>query len=234
MNEPVRARGERRARRALAVVAATLLAGAAPLHAASAKSKVKSRAKIITLSPASSYVLSVEGNFSLTSGEAVESGTVTAPKVQISKVNAGGTSAWFGNGSGRGSLRLDFGNCSLEGPMTFTFLVANPIARVPVPAPGPAASGDDELMSLNTKPTVPPGSVGMSVNAAVADGFKSKKCRPSAEIPEQTVSLGGISLVTALAGASVGLTFPSAGGSVVREETVGDSKYRFTFILKKA
>ena len=158
MNEPVRARGERRARRALAVVAATLLAGAAPLHAASAKSKVKSRAKIITLSPASSYVLSVEGNFSLTSGEAVESGTVTAPKVQISKVNAGGTSAWFGNGSGRGSLRLDFGNCSLEGPMTFTFLVANPIARVPVTAPGPAASGDDELMSLNTKPTVPPGS----------------------------------------------------------------------------
>ncbi len=48
-----------------------------------------SKGKIIEVGTKKRYTLSVDGTFSLTSGEAVESGTLNAPKIVFTRVPVG-------------------------------------------------------------------------------------------------------------------------------------------------
>ena len=60
-----------------------------------------STGKIIDLRTKKHYILSIDGTFSLTSGEAVESGTLNAPKTVFTRVPLGKSSARIGKGIGR-------------------------------------------------------------------------------------------------------------------------------------
>ena len=214
--------------RRLAVAAAVMALVAIGVPVPSAAFPTKG--KIIELGASKRYSLSVGGTFSLTSGEAVESGTLSAPTIFIKRLPNGKAFTWSGTANGRVTNELSAGpGCKLDGTIILGMFVTGPAMRVPattVPQP-------DELASLYPTPVIPVGYVGISVYGAAVSGMKSKQCSFGGR-PEDTVTMGGLAVTTALAMASNDtLIFPRAGGAIERVGT-GNPSYRFTYKLKKA
>lgn len=216
----------RRSAVAWAVMALVVVSVPAPSGA------LPTKGKILEFGTQKRYKLSVDGTFSLTAGEAVESGTLNAPKIVISRVPVGKAFTWIGSGTGRITDQLSMGpGCQLDGAIIMTMFGAGPGPNVPA-STLPQEDGGD-LANVYPTPVIPVGYVGVSVNGAVASGMKSKTC--TFEGPQtRTVTMAGLAATTALALANEGaLIFPSAGGIIVRS-SAGNPSYTFTYQLKKA
>jgi hypothetical protein len=201
-----------------------------------------SKGKIIgpkkSVAPKRSYQLSVDGSFSLTEGQAVESGTLTAPNIILDRVSAGKKKyTWFGKGTGRVTdLLIVEEGCRLDGDIIFGMFGTGPLPFVPEPTVPNEESLDengedsrDELAPL--VPKIPVGFVGVTVGGAAVSGMKSKQCNLKVLGP-QTVNMTGGAAIAALAVANQGaLIFPNAGGMIVRT-SAGNPSYRFTYILR--
>ncbi len=200
----------------------------------SAEAKGRSKSKMFTLA-SSRYELSVEGNFSLKLGAIVESGTITAPKMTMSRAKVDGKSVWLGKGTGRGSSILEGPNdCNLQGPVTYNMVVADPVQdllEISAPSDGPGDA--PSLVQLERLPPIPEGMIGLSVTGVVAAGAQSKKCTAVKDAPSIEVTLGGVAPGLALHKASVGLLLPANGGFKDIEVTTGDLTFRFRFVLTK-
>ncbi len=257
------------------VTCAAVLAAGAPAVSASASGKVlvpkggslkcsgkgcsvsipksKSRGKIIELGPAKKYLLTVNGSFSFTAGEAVDSGQLTAPLLVVTRIApAAGKTMWLGDGNGRvvESLVLRPG-CQKSGTVVLSMFVApaihsheppNPeFPTIPEPA-GPFApivpAEADELAPLLPvpDPVIPPGKVGLSVLGAFSSGPPVLKCHLEPENVDVEVLLVGQGAQLALAQASNDfLIFASAGEEITRTSKPGaNPTYKFVFKLKKA
>ncbi len=191
-----------------------------------------SKGKIIEVGTKKRDTLSVDGTFSLTSGEAVESGTLNAPKIVFTRVPVGKNFTWIGSGTGRVTNQLSVGaGCQLDGAIILGMIGAGPVPNVPASTIPQDEGGD--LENVYKVPEIPVGYVGVSVNGAAVSGMKSKICTFK-DVPPQTVTMGGLAATVALALANEGaLIFPSAGGSIKRS-SAGNPSYTFTYQLKKA
>ncbi len=258
------------------VTCAAVLATGAPADSASAKPKIlvpsggsvkctgrgcsviipksKSRAKVIELGPAKKYLLTVNGSFSFTAGEAVDSGQLTAPLLVVTQIApAAGKTMWLGNGNGRVVEKLVLrAGCQQSGTVVLSMLVAPAIHNAePTPSlptiPEPAAppveatvpSEDGDLLSPLPKvpdPVIPPGKVGLSVLGAFSSGPPVLKCHLEPENVDVEILLAGQGAQLALAQASNEyLIFASAGEEITRKSKPGENPtYHFVFKLKKA
>lgn len=241
-------------RRWLAVAVPVILAliGSAVSEPASAKSttkrkpSTKSRVKIIDLSPPKSYLLTVDGRFTVTRGDIVEEGTLSAPNIKVRAIKyPGGPKIFSGAGNGRVVDRLTVvgKNCELSGTISFAMFVGSVSVADP--------SSDDEQAELLQPMVVPVGKVGLSVGgvavglAAAANpaastydlgGIKKMNCTVSTDpLIELPLTLAAQGANEALAAAiKKPLLFASAGESIDRKSDDGNPTYFFTFNLKKA
>ena len=234
----------KRTRRALLLVIAALTLITAATTVATAKSKTKSRSKIIVVQP-KKYLLTIDGRFSLTSGDIVDDGTLSVPVIPIQTIKVPGQPViQMGTGNGRvvEHLLVKGKDCDMRGTVSFAIQVGPGIAAVPVDAAAGTAA---------TPAAIPAGSVGFTVTgvavglAAAATpnpstfdlgGIQKRKCTlstdPFVEIP---LALAGVPATDALAAANLPpLIFPSAGGTVTREKSDGELTYFFTYRLKFA
>ena len=191
-----------------------------------------STGKIIDLRTKKHYILSMDGTFSLTSGEAVESGTLNAPKTVFTRVPLGKSSTWIGKGIGRVTNLLTLGTgCQLDGAIILSMFGSGPVPKVP--ASTIPDNEESDLEPLHAIPSVPAGYVGVSVTGAAVSGMKTKTCTFDG-VPPQTVTMAGLAATSALALANEGaLIFPSAGG-IIKRSSVGNPSYTFTYQLKSA
>ena len=216
--------------------------------------KSKTRAKVIELGPAKKYLLSVNGSFSFTAGEAVDSGQLTAPLLVVTQIApAAGKTMWLGDGNGRVVEKLVLRpGCQQSGTVVLSMLVAPAIHnREPTPSlptiPGPAGppgeafpiSEDGDLLSPLPRvpdPVIPPGKVGLSVLGAFSSGPPVLKCHLEPENVDVEIVLAGQGAQLALAQASNKfLIFASAGEEITRKSEPGENPtYNFVFKLKKA
>ncbi len=217
--------GTRRIAVAAAVMALVAISVPAPSGA------FPSKGKILEVGTKKRYILSVDGTFSLTAGEAVESGTLNAPKIVFTRVRVGKEFTWIGSGTGRVTNQLSVGKgCQLDGAIILGIFGAGPVPNVPASTVPQDEGGD--LANVYPTPVIPVGYVGVSVNGAAVSGMKSKTCTFEG-LPPQTVTMAGLAATTALALANEGaLIFPSAGGGFVRS-SAGNPSYTFTYQLKK-
>ena len=213
-------------RLAIASAVVALVAIGVPVRSAAFPTK----GKIIELGPSKRYSLSVKGTFSFTAGEAVESGTLSAPTIFLKRLPKGKGFTWVGTANGRVTNKLYVkAGCELDGTIILGMFATGPAPRVPATT----LPQDEELANLYATPVIPVGYVGVSVNGAAVSGMKSMECTLDGRTPV-TVTMGGLAVTAALAMASNDtLIFPSAGGVIERVSTDNPS-YTFTYKLKKA
>lgn len=234
------------------VVPFVVLAIVAPGEAAMAKTKPKSRGKVITVSTgATRYLLTVDGRFSLTSGDIVDDGTLSVPVIAVTSVKAPGQPVlYFGAGNGRvvEHLAVTGKDCDLRSTVSFTMNVG------PTTAPAPAADAATDAADLApltpAPPVVPPGSVGFMFSgvalglvaaatpgASTFDlgGVKKRMCTFSTDpLVQKELTVAGAPAADALAAANTPpLIFPSAGGTITRRQDDGILTYFFTYKLKR-
>ncbi len=214
--------------------------------------KSKSRGKIIELGPAKTYLLTVNGSFSFTAGQATDSGQLTAPLLVVTRIApAAGKTMWLGDGNGRvvESLVLRPG-CQQSGTVVLSMFVAPAIhsreppdpefPTIPEPAVPPVVgAGDGDLLGPlppSPDPVIPPGKVGLSVLGAFVSGPPALKCHLEPENVDVEILLAGQGAQLALAQASNDfLIFASAGEEITRTSKPGaNPTYKFVFKLKKA
>lgn len=228
-------------RRAAAITVFTSVLAGATFIATPAEAITKSRAKSKVVAKAPTrYTLSIQGSYSVTAGDATESGSVTAPSIAVQIVTAGGKTLPIGSGTGRGASTLSIGTgCSLSGTLIYDIIVVGPldISSPQAPpltlVPGDEPAGDDALLAELGKPAViPRGFVGLSaVLTPPVQDRPTKSCTFPGPVTK-TVSIGALGMIAAMENATTGLMFPTAGGTV-KVVNVNNPSYEITFTLRR-
>lgn len=222
-----------RTRRALHLLlmgaALTLITVVTSATTAATAKGTKSRSKIIVVK-AKKYLLTVDGRFSLTSGDIVDDGTISVPVIPIETIKVPGQPViQMGTGNGRvvEHLLVKGKDCDMRGTVSFAIQVGPALVAEPAGSVGFTVSG--VAVGLAAAATPNPSTFDLG-------GIQKRMCTistdPFVEIP---LALAGVPATDALAAANVPpLTFPSAGGTVPREQKVGELTYFFTYRLKLA
>ena len=218
-----------RTRRALPLLVAALTIITVATTAATTGATAKSRSKIIVVKP-KKYLLTVDGRFSLTSGDIVDDGTISVPVIPIETIKVPGQPVLqMGTGNGRvvEHLLVKGKDCDMRGTVSFAIQVGPALASVPAGSVGFTVSG--VAVGLAAAATPNPSTFDLG-------GIQKRMCTlstdPLVEIP---LALAGVPATDALAAANLQpLVFPSAGGTVPREQKVGELTYFFTYRLKLA
>ena len=221
------------------------IAGGLSAGTATAKTKPKSRGKIITVGGPSiqKYQLTVVGTYTATDGLGKEMGTISVPKIAIQVVTVQGVSTPTGTGQGRVTGTLETLQMSppcktpANGVAVIQVMVVPLMSQSPpTTIPENPVSGEqhDELDGLpSRKPVVGIGKVGFSLI-----GFPTAKFDEGPSVPcggsTSKLVFGGMLAVAALANSSTSnpfLIFSQRGERLDVSKSDGPITYNLRYTL---